>query len=96
MTKPIAESVFASIRLNLTSDSNLPSQKKFEMLHDIKASSASFSMLIDEIAIQLNEIASDRALKKLDQLRRHESINKIVTELVVNAINDSDESKDSR
>lgn len=96
MPKPLSESYISSIRLEVR-DSLVPLlQSKAPMIHEIRASSASYSMLIDEISEKLRESGSDRALKKLEQLRKHEIVNKILTELVVKALENAVEPGDRK
>ena len=78
----------------MTNPSFLDAQTKSQIIHDIRASSSSYVMMVEEIAFQLKESHHDRDQKKIAQIRRHEAINKIITDLVVKAIVDAEEMKD--
>lgn len=56
------------------------------LIHDIRSAANAFSFLVDQLASDPASSGNDRHLRKLNQLRQHDAVNKICMDAIIGCL----------
>lgn len=93
MANAKSETDLAKFRFELLDPITLDRVQRHQIIHDIKAATLSYSMLIESLQDDMSAGDDSKKQKKLLQLRQHEATLKALTERVIEAISEKSDTR---